>query len=141
MGGLADGDGHRWGRRLQARRHVDGVAGEEALAARRVDVETYQGLAGVDAYPDLDRLAADARQGVDLVDQAQAGPHRPFRVVLVHGRHAEDCDHGVPDELLDGTAVGLDSHARDVVVATQEGIDKLGGVALGEGGEADQVAD
>ena len=35
MRGLADGDGHRRGGALQAGRHVDGVAGEEALAARR----------------------------------------------------------------------------------------------------------
>ena len=51
---LADGDGHRRRRRLQAGGHVDGVAGEEALAARRVDVEAHERLAGVDADAHLD---------------------------------------------------------------------------------------
>ena len=71
---------------LQAGGDVDGVAGEEALAARRVDVEAHEGLAGVDADADLDGLAADARQGVDLVDQAQAGAHGALGVVLVQRR-------------------------------------------------------
>ena len=113
VGRLADGDGHRRRRGLQAGGHVDGVAGEEALAARRVDVEAHQGLAGVDADADLDGLAADARQGVDLVDQAQAGAHGALGVVLVQRGHAEDGDHGVADELLDGAAVGLDDRAGD----------------------------
>ena len=141
VGGLADGDGHRWGHRLQARRHVDGVAGEEALAARGVDVGAHERLAGVDPDADLDRSAADARQGVELVDDAQAGAHGALGVVLVHGRHAEDGDHGVADELLDRAAVGLDRRAGGGVEALQEGVDELGVVALGERGEADEVAD
>ena len=141
VGGLADGDGHRWGHRLQARRHVDGVAGEEALAARGVDVGAHERLAGVDPDADLDGSAADARQGVELVDDAQAGAHGALGVVLVHGRHAEDGDHGVADELLDRAAVGLDRRAGGGVEALQEGVDDLGVVALGERREADEVAD
>ena len=141
MGGLADGDRHRRGRALQAGGDVDRVAGEEAFARAGVDVETHQGLTGVDADADLDGLAADARQGVDLVDQAQPGAHGALRVVLVQRRHAEDGDHGVADELLDRAAVGLYGLAGDGVVAAEEGVDGLGVVALGDGGEADEVAE
>ena len=88
-----------------------------------------------------DGLAADARQRVDLVDQAQPGAHGALGVVLVQRGHAEDGDHGVADVLLDGAAVGLDDRAGDGVVAAQEGVDELGVVALGECGEADQVAE
>ena len=48
------------------------------------------------------------------------------------GGHAEDGDHGVADELLDGAAVGLDDAPGRGVVAAQEGVDELGVVALGE---------
>ena len=77
-----------------------------------VDVEAHQRLAGVDADADLDGLAADARQGVDLVDQAQAGAHGALGVVLVQGGHAEDGDHGVADELLDACRRRTRSPAR-----------------------------
>ena len=125
--GLADRDRHRRRRALQAGGDVDGVAGEEALARAGVDVEAHQGLAGVDADADLDGLAGDARQGVDLVDQAQAGAHGALGVVLVQRRHAEDGDHGVADELLDGAAVGLDDAPGRRVVAAQEGVDRARG--------------
>ena len=141
VGNLADGDGHWWRRRLQARRHVDGVPGEEALAARRVDGEAHEHLARVHADAHLDGLPADARQCVDLVDDAQAGTHGALGVVLVHNRHAEDRDHGVADELLDRAAVGLHRRAGDGVVAGQKAVDELGVVALAEGCEADEVAE
>ncbi len=141
VGGLSDGDRHRRRRTLQPGGDVDRVAGEEALAAGGVDVEAHQGLAGVDPDAHLDGLAADARQGVDLVDEPQAGAHGAFGVVLVQGGHAEDRDHGVANVLLDGAAVGLDDAAGGSVVATQEGVDELGVVALAEGREADEVAE
>ena len=106
-----------------------------------LDVEAHQGLAGVDADADLDGLPADAGQGVDLVDQPQAGAHRPLRVVLVQGGYAEDRDHGVADVLLDDPAVGLDDATCRRVVAAQHGVDEFGVVALGDGGEADEVAE
>ena len=113
VGGLTDGDGH--GRRgaLQAGGRVDGVAGEKALAGGGIDVQAHQGLPGVDADPDLNGLAADAGQGVDLVDEAQAGSHGAFGVVLVQGGYAENRHHGVADELLHRAAVGLDGLAGD----------------------------
>ena len=141
VGRLADGDGHRRGRRLQARRHIDGVADEEPLAESGVDLEAHQRLAGVDPHPDLDGAAGDAGQGVDLVDEAQTCAHRPFGVVLVQDGHAEHGDDGVADELLHRPAVGLDRLASHGVVAAQEAVDQLGVVALRERGEADEVAE
>ena len=138
---LADGDSHRWCRCLQAGGHVDGVAGEETFATRGLDVEAHQGLAGVDADADLDRLTADAGQGVDLVDQPQGGAHRPLGVVLVQGRYTKDRDHRVADVLLDDPAVGLDDATCRRVVAPQHRIDEFGVVALGDGGEADEIAE
>ena len=99
MGGPADGDGHRRGRGLQTGRHVDRIPGEEALAARGVDVEPDQRVACVHPDADLSSFAADAGQRVDLVDQPQAGAHRPLGVVLVQGGDAEDGDHSVADVL------------------------------------------
>ena len=65
----------------------------------------------------------------------------PLGVVLMQDRHAEDGDHGIPDELLDDTAVGFDRLARGQVIPAQELVHELGVVALGEGGEADEVAE
>ena len=130
---LADRDRHRRGGALQAGGDVDGVAGEEALARAGVDVEAHQGLAGVDADAHLDGLAGDARQGVDLVDQAQAGAHGALGVVLVQRGHAEDGDHGVADVLLDGAAVGLDDAPGRRVVAAQVGVDRARGRCVPRG--------
>ena len=104
----ADGDAAGRRGRLQTRRHVDGVAGEEAASRERVDVEAHQGLAGVDADAGLERRAVGASHALQSLEKAQAGAHGALGVVLVHGGHAEDADHGVADELLDGAAVGLD---------------------------------
>ena len=85
-----------------------------------VDVEAHEGLAGVDADADLERSAVGTGHALEGLDDAQAGAHRALGVVLVHGGHAEDADHGVADELLHGAAVGLD-HLwwRGVVLAEQ----------------------
>ena len=141
MGRVADRDGHRRRRGLQAGGDVDCVAGEEALAARRIHVETHESLAGVDADADLRPLPADARQRVDLVDQAEAGADGALGVVLVERGNTEDRHHSVTDVLLHDPAVGLDGLAGDGVVAAKEGVDNLSVVALGECGEADQVAE
>ena len=59
----------------------------------------------------------------------------------MEGGDAEDGDHGIADVLLDDAAVGLDDPARRGIVASQHGVDELGIVALGDGGEADKVAE
>ena len=118
---------------LQAGGDVDGVSGEEPLARGGVDIQTHQRLAGVDADPDLDRLAADAGQGVDLVDR---GAGRP--VTARSG--SSSCRTGTPKTATTASpmnfstvaAVGLDRLAGDGVVAAQEAVDQLGVVALAE---------
>ena len=139
--GLADGDAHRRRGGLQPRRHIDGVAGEEAFAGRRVDAEVDERLAGVHADAHLEGAATDAGQGVDLVDQAQPGAHRALGVVLVRRRHAEHAHDGVADELLDGAAVRLDDPPRRAVVAAQQRVDVLRVVALAQRREPDDVAE
>ena len=141
---MSDGaDHHAHGRSggFQAGGGVDGVAGEEALAGAGGDVEAHKGLAGVDADTGLQGTAVGASHAVELLDDAQAGTHRPLGVVLVHHRHAEDADHGVADELLDGAAMGLDDRTHRVVVAAQQGVDVLGVGLLRERREADEVAE
>ena len=101
---------------------VDGVAGEEAAAGGGVDIEAHEGLAGVDADARLERRAVGAGHALERLEDAQAGAHGPLGVVLVHGRHAEDADHGVADELLHGAAVGLDHlGGAGEVLAEQDG--------------------
>ena len=119
---------HAVGRRrsLKASGGVDGVAGQEATTRGGVDVETHESLAGVDADAGLQRAAVGTGSALQGIEDAQAGAHRPFGVVLVHDRHAEDADHGVADELLDGAAVGLDDIGAASVVSAQEGVDVLG---------------
>ncbi len=85
-----------------------------------VDVEAHQGLAGVDADAGLERRAVRPRHALEGLDDAQAGAHGALGVVLVHGGHAEDADHGVADELLDGAAVRLDHLAGGGVVVAQQ---------------------
>src|SRR5512133_458926 len=53
----------------------------------------------------------------ETVAELRRGPHGAKRVVLVHGRDAEDSHHRVPDELLDRAAVSLDDRLRRLKVA------------------------
>ena len=139
--GLADGDGHRRRGRLQPRCDVNGVPRQEAFARRRVNPKVDQRLAGVDADAHLERRAADAGEGVYLVHETQRRPDRPLRIVLVCDRHAEHADHGVPDELLHGAAVGLDNPLRGSVVPPERRVHDLRVVPLAERCEADDVAE
>ena len=129
----ADGDRHRRGGALQAGGHVDRVADEEAFTGGGVDVEAHQGLAGVDADAHLDGWPP--MPGRASISSTRRRPARTARSGSSSCRigHAEDGDHGVADELLDGAAVGLDDAASGRVVAAQEGVDELRVVALARG--------
>ena len=89
---------------------------------------------------DREDLIAHLAELMRLHD-AQPGAHRPLGVVLVRGRHPEDPDHGVADELLDGAAVGLDHLAGGRVVGAQDGVDVLGVGGLAHRREGDEVAE
>ena len=80
---------------LQPCRDVDRVAGREALLG------PGHHFAGHDADPSLH---TERRQRVPHLHCRADGAKR---VVLVQHRHAEDCHHGVPDELLHAAAVAL----------------------------------
>jgi hypothetical protein len=112
---LAEQNLARLRRLLQARRDVDGVACCKPLLGARDD------LARVHAHAQLEPRPVVAFEL--LVEPAQTpaqlprGAHRAQRVVLMHGRHAEDGHHRVADELLDGAAVPLDDRLGGLEVA------------------------
>jgi hypothetical protein len=127
LAGFLEGDGRRSGPlcrfshddragrgdRLEPGGGVDEVAGDHALVR---GADRHCRLAGQDAGARLDRRS----QGPDRVHQLQPRPDGPLCVVLPGGRGAPDGHHGIPDELLDDTAVALDDVAGDVEVARQE---------------------
>ena len=131
---------HR-GDALQAGGRVDHVAGDHSLGppGRR---QRDKRLPGGDANPY--RQAARSGGLVQLLDglqDAQAGPDGPLRVVLVGDRRAEHRHHRVADELLDGAPEPLDlgPNRAEVIGATGPGRprDRPGPT----GGEPDQVAE
>ncbi len=91
----ADADQHlaRRSRLFEPCGDVDRIAGDERVAAPRDD------LAGVDA---------DAHRDLCGVTDLRSGTSRTQRVVLAHGRDAEDGHHGVADEFLERPAVTFD---------------------------------
>ena len=124
---------------LEARGHVDRVPGREALLGAGDD------LAGVDAHAELEaRPVAQLELVVQLAEgaaQLVGGAHGPERVVLVHGRHAEDGHDRVADELLHGPAVALDDRLRRLEVARHHPAQALGVDPLAERGRAGHIAE
>ena len=120
----------RPGRRglLQARCHVDGLAGHE----RRGDVLDDE-LARLDPDPSLEPELADG------VEHRERGPHRTLCVILVRLRHAEGGHHGVAGELLDGAAVPLDLLGGVLEVARHAPADDLGIAGAEQRRRIDQV--
>ena len=117
VGLLAHEDPARRRRRLDSRRRVDHVTRDHPFARVGSRREVDERLAGVDADPDFQ---VESRIGLvelgDRVLDRECGSHSPLGVVLVHDGRAEDRDHRVADELLDGAAEALQlvSHARVV---------------------------
>ena len=112
---LAEEHLSRLRRLLEPGRDVDRVSGRQPLLG------AGHHLAGVDAHPQLEPRAVGAFellvQLCEAVAELRRGAHRAQRVVLVHGRDAEDGHHRVADELLDGAAVPLDDRLRRLEVA------------------------
>ena len=114
-------------RGLQSRGHDDRLTGDHRItrrgAGRRDD------LTGVDTDPDLQRhVVCPAEIGVDLVQLAVhgiRGPQRSGRVVLMGKGNAEHRHHGIADELLDGSALGLDLCTHGFEVALHHGAEPL----------------
>ena len=104
---------------------VDEVAGDHALA---LGSDRDRGLAREHAGAGPELLVEAGNSG----DEVECGTHGPLRVVLGRRRSAPDGHHSIADELLDGAAVALDDHARDVEVAREElarvlGVPRFGG--------------
>ena len=139
VGLLADEHLARRGGLLEARGHVDRVAGREPLLGAGDD------LAGVDAHAQLQARAVVALELVVQLAEGAAqlvgGPDCPERVVLVHDRHAEDRHDRVADELLHGPAVALDDHLRRLEVAGHHPAQALRVDPLAERGRAGHVAE
>ena len=135
---LADQDGLRRGHRLEARRGVHEVAGDEALVGR---ADGHGGLAGQHPGPEAQVGADVGAERPDRPDEIEGGADGPLGVVLVgHGR-APDGHHGVADELLDRATVAADDLAGRVEVARQDLAHGLGVAALGQPGEVDEVGE
>jgi hypothetical protein len=139
--GEADRDGGIGGDRLDARRRVDRVAGEEALARARRDAEPDEDLARVDADPEPERCLAQGRHVGCVLADPERGPDRTFGVVLVGRRHPEHAEDRVADELLDHPAVRLDMVACHRGVGGEHAVDVFRVGALRRGGETDEVAE
>ena len=70
--------------------------------------------------------------GYRIDSELGRGSQSAQRVVLVHGRHAEDRHHGVPDELLHRPPVALQADASDVEVPRHNAAERLGIELLSE---------
>ena len=120
-------------RLLQPRGHVDGVAGDQAVAACLV---TGHDPSRVQARPRLDRhaeVALELRvQEFELGAHIDRGTNRTERIVLVALRDAEDRHHGIADELLDGRAVAFENVPRRVEEPAQDVAERLGVQAIAE---------
>jgi len=113
-------------RLLEPRGRIDGVAGDEPLAGRRIAGDH---LARVDA-----RAVADghAPPRLELLVQRrqpllhlEGGPDRPHRIVFVHAGEAEDGHDRVADVLLDGAAMPLERLAHLVEIPRHHLADRL----------------
>ena len=78
-------------------------------------------------------------QLLNRLEDSQARPHGPFRIVLVCDRGAEDGHHRVADELLDRSAEALDLDLQPFVVRPERRADVLWVGPVGAAGEAHEV--
>ena len=137
-GGAVDVDRAGFSEPLDAGRGVDAITDDDAL------LHAVHGdrLAGDD--PDAGREPLELvgfAEGVDCVDQLEAGPDGALGVVLEGDRDPPHGHDGVADELLDRAAVASDDGAGVVEVAREQLAHDVGVERLGAGREAHQVAE
>ena len=126
---LAEEHGAGDGGLLEARRHVDGIAGRETLLRARDD------LPGIDPDASLDAELGQCREYLGRrADGAQ-------RVILVEHRNPEHGHHRVADELLHRPAVPLDDRLDPLEVAVEDRAERLGVDRFPERGRAGDVAE
>ena len=127
VGGLADEDLVGSGGLLEPGGDVHRVAGGEGGTFGQV---AGHDLACVDARSDLQALAETRlqlrAQGAYSLAHLDCRPKRADGVVLVPARNAEDSDHGIADELLDGAAMAFERRPRVRIVARHHPAQRLG---------------
>ena len=140
--GLA-ADAQAAGRRglLHASRDVHRDAADAALG---VDAAAEQHTAGVDADAHVEAGVAVPPQHLRpfapaLLEQGEAGEHRPFRVVLLGALGAEHRQQAVAGVLQDLAAVGRDDRGAAGEQAVDHRLQVLGIELAGERGRADDV--
>jgi hypothetical protein len=108
---------------LKPRRGVECVASD-----RTSDRGPYvgDGLTTLDTDADLKVEAELPSQHRHRVAHLERSANRPERVVLVHGRNAEDTYDGIADELFYYPPVPLDRIAHRSVVAIEDTSKDLG---------------
>ncbi len=136
VGRGSDHDGPGCGGLLESGGRVDRIAGDEQvpLGARAGEVD--QDLTGLDADPQgwlLSPLGSPfSRQLGHRGLHLKGRPNRALGVVLVDRRHAEDGQHRVPRELLDGALVPCHLGRETAEDVAHERSDKLRVVRLAE---------
>ena len=110
---------HR-GDALQPGRGIHDVAGDDAFTKLRPGAERDHPLACVHADPNLQtQTRVGLVEVVDRLQNPQARPDRPLRVVLVRHRRTEDRHHRIADELLHRPAEPLDLLPEPSVIGAQ----------------------
>ena len=142
VGGFADRDSADRGDRLESRRRVHDVSGDDALAAVRSRVAIDHRFAGLDSNPHTQlEVGLGCVQLPDRIQDPESRPDRPLGVVLVGERRSEHCHHRIADEFLHRPPVTLEFLAQPLVVGADPRpyVLRVGGVRGGR--EADQVAE
>src|SRR2546430_671074 len=114
----------------------DGASGDEGL--RPLEITRYY-FAGIDPDTKRETWAAVRARGRDLVSEGECRADGAVSVILVRGGNAEHGHDGIPDELLDRGAVGLEDLARPGERARQCGAEDLGVVRARAGARIDDV--
>ena len=139
---LADQDAARRRCLLEPGRGVDGVAGDERLAARVIACDD---LARVHAHAhrelDPQFVAQRATELRDAGRQIERAAHSPQGIVLVRDRQPEDAHDRIADELLDLSSVSLERTRGGGEIALLDVAQHLRVETLTERGRPGQVAE
>ncbi len=128
---------------LEARCRIDRIASDEEVALRGGTVLVHEHLSRghTDAQLQLRPLPRVGRHGRDDRLHLDGRADSTLGVVLVRGRYAEDREHRVAGELLDGALVALDLAREPFEECGGARGDQLRVVGLVEAREADDVGE